>query len=190
MCSAPVTTGAWTNEKYGYQGTKVSGKTTSCAPLSAASASALSTFDTVPPGVSRSGASWTAATRTEAFSDMARSHAHRRNASHRPGMEHEGVVLAVHEHQVEHIERVDRPDAGNQRRLAVTVQRLQRKAAGIDLAALGHELGQLVVEVLRARKCFVAELGKPALHAERHAGAIEENSGLEAFALQPQRLQQ
>src|SRR5712675_2448238 len=70
MCSAPVTTGGWTKEKYGYQGTNVSGKTTSRAPLSAASASAASTFDTVPPDVSRSGAICTAATRTKALSAM------------------------------------------------------------------------------------------------------------------------
>src|SRR5260370_8664999 len=94
--------------------------------------------------------------------------------SHRPGMNHKGVVPAVQENEIEHIERTDRPDPGNKRRLAVTVKRLQRKAARIDLAAFAHELGQLIVEVLVARKGFVAEFRKPAQDPERHAVSIEE----------------
>src|SRR5262245_61727318 len=108
--------------------------------------------------------------------------------SHRPGVNHEGVVLAVQENEIEHIERIDRSYSGNKRRLAVTVKRLQRKAARIDLAAFAHELGELIVEVLVARKRFVAEFRKAALDAEGHAGSIEEDRGFEALALEAQRL--
>src|SRR5258708_32868561 len=68
MCSAPVRTGGYTKEKYGYQGTKVSGKTASRAPFSAASAMLPSALASVAPGVSRSGAICTAATRLLALS--------------------------------------------------------------------------------------------------------------------------
>src|SRR6202048_3126503 len=108
--------------------------------------------------------------------------------SHRPGVNHKGVVLAVQENEIEYIERIDRPDSGNERRLAVTVERLQRKAACIDLAAFAHELGQLIVEVLVTRKGFVTKLWKAALNAERHAWPIEKDRGLEALGLQTQRL--
>src|SRR5262245_11147046 len=125
MCSAPVTTGGWTKEKYGYQGTNVSGKTASFAPLSAASSTAASTFDTVPPEVSRSGAICTAATRINALSAISSSSASvRRKAtsdrpdsnrpdSNRPRVDHEGVVATVEQDEIEHIERIDRPDAGD-----------------------------------------------------------------------------
>src|SRR5215471_18907387 len=187
MCSAPVTTGGWTKEKYGYQGTKVSGNTTSRAPLSAASPIAASTFDTVPPDVSRSGAICTAATRTSAFSAMPLSFA--RAALQSPGVQDERAVAPVQENEVEDVERTDRPDAGKQRRLAVAVEHLQRETAAEDLPAFAHELGQLVAEVLRAREWLVAQLRKAALHAQRHAGPVQQHRGLEAFALQAQRLQ-
>src|ERR1700736_2145729 len=109
--------------------------------------------------------------------------------SQRPGVENEGAVLAVQEDQVEHIKRVDRPDARNERRFAVTVEGLQGKSAGVDLAAFAHELGQLIVEVQMARERLIAELWEAALYAERHAGTIEQHRGGEAFALKAQRLQ-
>src|SRR5258706_1514710 len=219
MCSAPVRTGGYTKEKYGSQGTKVSGKTASRAPLSAASAMLLRTLVSVAPGVSRSGAICTAATRMLSFSAIfstpslalslpsaasergslialprLRGRAGRGQAqtgpqrSHRPGVNHKSVVPAVQENEIEHIERIDRPDSRNKRWLSVTVKRLQRQAARIDFAALAHELGQLIIEVLVARKGFVAEFRKAALDAERHAGSIEEDRGREALALEAQRL--
>src|SRR5260370_35025310 len=201
-CTAPVRTGGFPKEKYGYQGTKVSGKTASRAPLSAASAILPRTLVSVAPGVSRSGAICTAATRMLALSAISRlrnwppPHAEENGkgaqtaaGSHRPGMNHKGVVPTVQENEIEHIDRIDRPYSGNKRRLAVTVKRLQRKAARIDLAAFAHELGQLIVEVLVTRKGFVAEFRKAALDAERHAGSIEEDRGRQALALEAQRLQ-
>src|SRR5260370_3914427 len=202
MCSAPVRTGGYTKEKYGYQGTKVSGNTASRAPLSEASAMLPRTLVSVRPGVSRSGAMCSAATPMLVLSAISRLRhrppphggewkggANRPGAdSHRPGVNHESVVLAVQKNEIEHIERIDRPDSRNKRWLAVTVKRLQRKAARIDLAAFTHELGQLIVEVLVARKGFVAQFRKAALDAERHAGSIEEDRGREALALEAQRL--
>src|SRR5258705_8635694 len=73
-------------------------------------------------------------------------------ASQRPGVENERVLLAVEQDQIEHIERVDRLDAFDQRAFAVAVQGLQCEAARIDLATFGDELGDLVVEVHRRRR--------------------------------------
>src|ERR1700722_8771148 len=96
----------------------------------------------------------------------------------------------MQEHEVEHVERVDRPNALDQRRFAVAVKRLKREPAGVDLAALGDELGDLIVEVLSARKGFVTDLGKAALYAQGDAWPIEQDGGLEAFAEKPGRLKQ
>ena len=45
----------------------------------------------------------------------------------------------MQENEIEHVERIDRRDALDQRRLAVAVERLQCEPAGIDLAAFGDE---------------------------------------------------
>src|SRR6516225_10198508 len=116
------------NEKYGYQGTNVSGKTTRRAPFSAASPIAASTFATVPPAVSRSGAICTAATRMGGSLAMLLSSV---ACSDRPGVQLESVVAPVQQDQIQHVERVDRSDAGDQRWLAVAIERLQCEAAGI-----------------------------------------------------------
>ena len=63
--------------------------------------------------------------------------------------------------EVEHVERVDRLDAFDQRRFAMAVKRLQGEAAGIDFTAFIHEPLDLIVEVLSARERLVAKLGKP-----------------------------
>src|SRR5271168_5414593 len=100
------------------------------------------TLETVPPGVSRSGAICTAATRMLAFSAIPSSVTLRhgapwsRESSQRPGVQYERVVLTVQENEVEHIERVDRTNARGKRPLAVAVKRLQRKTTGINLATL------------------------------------------------------
>ncbi len=47
----------------------------------------------------------------------------------------------------------------------------------------------VVVEVLVAGERLVAELGKAALHAERNAGTVEQDRGLETFAHQARGLQ-
>jgi hypothetical protein len=49
-------------------------------------------------------------------------------------MEHEGIVAPVDEDEVEHIERADRADAGEQRALAMAVQHLEGEAAAVNLA--------------------------------------------------------
>src|SRR3984957_6641340 len=124
MCSAPLWTGGVTKEKYGYQGTKVSGKTINSAPFPAASSIAAITRSSVATPDVRSGAICTAAARTFCFFDIAFSlglWGPPAEASERPGVEDEGVVAAMQEHEVEHIERVDRPDALDHRRLAVAV---------------------------------------------------------------------
>src|ERR1700684_457524 len=96
----------------------------------------------------------------------------------------------MQQHEIEHVERVDRPDPLDQRRFTVAVQRLQREPAGLGLAALGHELRYLIVEVLSALEGFIANLRKTALHAESDAWAIEQNGGFEAFAEKASRLKQ
>jgi hypothetical protein len=101
-----------------------------------------------------------------------------------------GAGLAVHQHQVQHVQRVDGRTPSISERFAVAVQRLQREAACVHLAAFGDELGDLVVEVQVAGEGLVAQRGKAALHAQRHAGAVQQDRGLEALALQPRGLQQ
>src|SRR5882757_11287092 len=100
-------------------------------------------------------------------------------ASERPGVEDERVVPAVQEDDVEDVERADRDHPGDQRAFAMPVQRLEGEAAGIDLAAVGHDLLDAVVEVEVPGEGLVAELGKAALDAEGHARAVEQNRGLE-----------
>ncbi len=78
----------------------------------------------------------------------------------------------------------------NERRLAVAVEGLGREPAGVDLAALGHELLKLVVEVQVAREGLVAEPREAALDTEGDAGAVEQDRGLEALALQAGGLEQ
>src|ERR1700692_1703033 len=133
MCSAPVRTGGCTKEKEGYHGTNVSGNTTSCAPLPAASVIATRTRSSVPVAVSRSGAICTAATRTNVRSAMfCPFNGIRLRALKSPAIEDEGVGLAVQQHEIEHIERIDRDDALDQGRLTVPIERLQCEAACID----------------------------------------------------------
>ena len=71
---------------------------------------------------------------------------------------------------------------GNERGLSVAVERLECETAGVDLAAFRHEFHERVVEVLLAGERFVAELRKTAHDPERHAGTVEQDAGLEAFA--------
>src|SRR3989344_702501 len=70
-----------------------------------------------------------------------------RPGSQRPGVEDEGLLLAVQQDDVQHIQRVDGLDAFDQRAFAEAIQGLQGEATGVDLAAFGEELGDLVVEV-------------------------------------------
>src|SRR5580658_957812 len=107
-----------------------------------------------------------------------------------PGVDDHGVVALVDQDEVEHVERADRPNSRDQRRLAMAVQRLKRETAGIDLAAFLEELADLLVHGLMPGERFVAERREAALQAERHAGAIEQHRGLESLAQQPRRLQQ
>src|SRR5271154_5337884 len=100
---------------------------------------------------------------------------HARKLLERPSVQHEGVFVAMEQREIQHIERTDRDDAGDQRGLAMAVQRLQRETARVDLAAFGHELDQRVVEVLVTRKRLVAEFRKAALYAERHAWAVQQD---------------
>src|SRR6185503_5818329 len=91
---------------------------------------------------------------------------------------------------VQHVERIDRSNALDQRSLTVPVQRLQSETTSVDLATLAHEFDNLVVHGHVTRKCFAAELGKAALNAERHAGPVQEDGRFETFAQQARRLQQ
>ena len=83
----------------------------------------------------------------------------------------------MQEDQVEHVERADRRDAGDQRAFTMAVERLQSEAAGIDLAALRHELLDLLVHRHVAGEGLVAKGREAALHAKRDAGAVEQNVG-------------
>src|SRR3954467_9941196 len=108
------------NEKNGEDGRTVSGNTTSSAPLLAASAMASQTFAVVPSQLYKTGLSCTAAARTifgVLISVLPR-------MSERPGVHDERVALSVQQNNVEHIERVERADAFDQRALAMAIQYL------------------------------------------------------------------
>lgn len=109
-------------------------------------------------------------------------------ALERPGIQDDGVGFLMDQHEVEHIERIDRPDAFDQRGFAVAVQCLQGEAAGVDLAALVHEALELIVEVLCAGERLVADLGEAALDAEGDAGSIQEDGRFISFAGEADRL--
>src|SRR4051812_12927369 len=109
--------------------------------------------------------------------------------SERPGVHDERVALSVQQNNVEHIERVDRSDAFDQRALAMAIQRLKSEATCVHLAALAHELLDLTVEVLSTGERFVAQLREAALHPQGDAGAVEQDGGLKPFSLQTNGLQ-
>src|ERR1700712_2040598 len=111
-------------------------------------------------------------------------------SSDRPGVDDHRVIALVQEDAVEDVEGVDHADALDEGRLAMPVEGLGREPAGIDLAALGHELLQLVVEVQVPREGLIAETREAALDAEGDAGAVEQDGGVEALALQAGRLEE
>src|SRR5277367_6681690 len=74
--------------------------------------------------------------------------------------------------------------------IAVAVERLEGEPASVDLAALAHGFGQLIVEVLMPGESLVAEARESALDPERDAGSVEQHRGVEALALQPGRLEE
>src|SRR5688572_11139048 len=137
----------------------VSGNTTRSAPWRASAAMAAQTLCVVASRPSRQGESWTAAATTfrEALITPARLHG--------PSVQNESVTLAMQQNQIEHVERIDRPNSLDQTGLAVPVQGLQCEAARIGLASLHHELLQGIVHGEVTWERFVAELRKPALHA-------------------------
>src|SRR6478735_8522056 len=97
----------------------VSGNTIRPAPSRPAACTAAHTFSVVPARLPKTGAICTAAARTLRLAAIdAR--------LERPGVEDERVRLAVKQDEVEHVERVDRLDAGYQRGLRLAVQRRQR----------------------------------------------------------------
>lgn len=108
----------------------------------------------------------------------------------RPGIENEGVLPAVQENNVEYIERADWNHPRHERTLAVPVERLQRETAGVDLAAIGDDLLDAIVEVEVAGKYFVAQFWKSALDTKRDPGPVEQHGRFEAFLYQPRSLKQ
>src|SRR5277367_232488 len=141
---------------------KVSGKTASSTPCAAARSIASHTRSTVPVPLVRSGAICTAAARI-------------RFMLQRPGVDDGRARLLVQEDAIEHVERIDRDDAGHERFFGLPVERLRGEAAAVDLAAFLHELREALVHEEVARKSFVAEGGEAALEAERDARPVEQD---------------
>ncbi len=61
-------------------------------------------------------------------------------ALQRPRVEDERAIAPMQQDEIEHVERADRTNAGNERAFAVAVEHLQRKTAAINLAALAMNL--------------------------------------------------
>src|SRR5271170_4343621 len=95
----------------------------------------------------------------------------------------------MQEDQIEDVQGTDRTNAFDEGRLAVSVERLQREAACVDLASLGHELHHLAVHGQVSWKRFVPEFGKAALKAQRDAGTVKQHGRFEALTLQASGLQ-
>src|SRR3954468_2695536 len=126
------------------------------APCEAAFSMAWQTLSIVPLRLHSTGLSCTAAARTLPALMFSL-------ALERPGVEDEGVRLAMQEDDVEHVEWIDGPYAGQQRGFGLTIEGLQREAARIDLAPFGHEGADLVVDHQVTGKCFAPQLGIAAL---------------------------
>src|ERR1044072_3261857 len=101
-------------------------------------------------------------------------------ALQRPGVELEGLLAGCAQRRVEAVERVEGLDARHEVRLGEAVQRARREATGIDLAALVHELRDLVVYLHVAREGRVADR-REAASARGHedAGPVEDDAGVE-----------
>ncbi len=149
----------------------VSGKTASSTPCAAARSIASQTRSTVPVPLVRSGAICTAAALI-------------RFILHRPGIDDRGARLLVHEDAIQHVERIDRDDAGDEGFFRLPVERLGGEAAAVNLAAFLHEFREALIDEEMAGKRLVAERRKAALEAERDAGAVKQDGGLVSFAQQ------
>src|SRR3954447_26382423 len=78
-----------------------------------------------------------------------------------PGVQLERLVAPRGQRGVEHVERVKRLDARHEVVLREAVERARGEAAGVDLAALVHELADLLVDRHVARERLVADLREP-----------------------------
>src|ERR1044072_5922467 len=104
-------------------------------------------------------------------------------ALHGPGVELERLLAPGGQRGVEHVERVDRLDARHEVRLGEAVERAGREATGVDLAALLHELRDLVVDRHVAREGLVADV-REATSTRGHEDArpVQDEARVEALA--------
>src|ERR1041384_3093767 len=102
---------------------------------------------------------------------------------HGPGVELEGLLAPRGQRGVEDVQRMERLDAGHEVRLREPGQRAGREATGVDLAALLHELRDLVVDRHVARERLVADLREAAsTRGHEDAGAVQDQARVEALA--------
>src|SRR3954470_20187134 len=92
-----------------------------------------------------------------------------------PGVQLERLVAPRGERGIEDVERMERLDARHEVVLREAIQRAGGEAAGVDVAALLHELADLVVDRHVAREGLVADL-REAARPRRHedAGAVQD----------------
>src|SRR3954451_25041269 len=114
-----------------------------------------------------------------------------RAGSDRPMVELEGAVAPRRQRRVEHVERVERLDAGEQEVLREAVERAAREAAGVDRPALLDERAELLVDRHVAQERLVADLGEAAgAGGHQDAGPVEDEVRLEPLAHQARGRQQ
>src|SRR3954447_1778472 len=93
----------------------------------------------------------------------------------RPGVQLEGLVAPRGQRGVEHVERMERLDARHEVLLREAVQRAGGEAAGVDVAALLHELADLVVDRHVAGEGLIADLREAAsTRGHEDAGPVED----------------
>lgn len=99
-------------------------------------------------------------------------------------MDDDGARAPVDEIDVQHIQGIDRDDARDEGLLGLAIQRLGREAAGIDLAAFRHELGESFVHQEMTWESLIAKRWEAFLESHGDAWAIEQDGGLVTFAQQ------
>lgn len=100
-------------------------------------------------------------------------------------MDHHRVSALMDKDAVQHIQGIDGRDARDEGLFRLAVERLGGEAAGIHLAALGHECGEAFVDQKVPREGFVAQGRESPLKAERDAWPIKQDGGLVTFAQKP-----
>ena len=91
----------------------------------------------------------------------------------------------MHQDDVEHIERRDRPNTRDKSLFGLAVECLGGKSASIDFTALFHKCLQTLIYEKVTGKSFVSKGWETSLKTHRYTRAVQQNRSLVSFPLQP-----